>query len=506
MEPIRIGKHVIGGDNPCFIIAEISANHNQDFGHAIRLIKLAKESGADAVKFQTYTPDTITLNCNNEHFKIKEGPWKGQTLYELYKQAYTPWEWFPKLKAYADSIGITFFSTAFDTTAVDLLKSIDVPAYKIASFEIVDIRLLRRAAATKKPIILSTGLASHEDVRLAVETIRGQGNDQIVLLKCNSNYPAIADELNIRQIETLRKEFETLVGFSDHSLEVSADIMAVALGVCVIEKHVTANRSVGGPDSVFSLEPKELKALVEAVRSAERSLGNGAFVLSAGERASLQFRRSLFVIKTMPTGARILNGNLRSIRPGIGLKPRHLDALVGKKVNRRMDAGEPIRWKDIDQAAVRLRGAKISDAHTLYSWILDPDSRRFALDTRSFSFAEHCDWLRKRLADPQCRLWIAEYDSEPIGMVRFDGNNKNAAVSVNIDPAWRGQGLGKRLLHLAIRKAEKQRFAKILLAYVHAENGASLKIFKDCGFLESKSDKSGYSLLTRSVTQNRARP
>jgi len=348
MEPIKIGKHFVGGDNPCFIIAEISANHNQDFNQAIRLIKLAKESGADAVKFQTYTPDTLTLNCNNDNFQIKDGPWKGQTLYELYKQAFTPWEWFPKLKDYADSIDITFFSTPFDNSAVDLLESINVPAYKIASFELVDIPLIEYVAAKGKPIILSTGMASLSEIELAVNTIRAKGNNQIVLLKCTSSYPALPEEMNLASIRILRDGFNVFVGLSDHSLENETSVVAIALGTSIIEKHFIEKLEDGGPDAHFSLDMIQFSKLVKSIRLAEKTIGINDFIGIADKKENKIFRRSLFVVKDIKKGEYFTESNIRSIRPSFGIAPKYYKDILNKKSLFDIATGTPLSWNMID--------------------------------------------------------------------------------------------------------------------------------------------------------------
>lgn len=349
MEPIRIGKHLIGGDNPCFIIAEISANHNQDFDQAIRLIKLAKEAGADTVKFQTYTPDTMTLNCNNDYFQIKDGPWKGQTLYELYKQAYTPWEWFPKLKEYADSIGITFFSTPFDKTAVDLLESIDVPAYKIASFELVDIPLIQYVASKGKPVMLSTGMGTLSEIELAVNTVRAERNSQIILLKCTSEYPAEPRDMNLLTIPFLAQKFECFCGLSDHSLYNEISIAAVCLDAHVIEKHFIDDKLRKGPDAAFSISPKEFKDLVRSIRVVEDARGKALLPSPGDENGNQVFRRSLFVTRDIKKGEYFTELNVRSIRPNFGIEPKYYRQIINKKALSDIKAGTPLKWTMVEK-------------------------------------------------------------------------------------------------------------------------------------------------------------
>ena len=274
IKEIAINNRRIGPGQPCYIIAEVSANHNQEFSKAKKLVMLAKQAGADAAKLQTYTADTITLNCDNKYFQIKDGPWKGQTLYELYQQAYTPWEWQEQLKKYADEIGITLFSSPFDKTAVDFLEQINVPAYKIASFELLDIPLVKYIASKGKPVIISTGMATLGEIDEAVQAIRNAGGKQISLLKCTSAYPAPPEESNLLTISHMAQAFDVPVGLSDHTLGIAVSVTAVALGASIIEKHFTLSRDIPSPDSTFSLEPNEFKEMVDAIRTAEKAIGN----------------------------------------------------------------------------------------------------------------------------------------------------------------------------------------------------------------------------------------
>jgi pseudaminic acid synthase len=340
---IFIGTNKIGENNPVFIIAELSANHNQDFEIAKKTITAIKETGADAIKFQTYTADTITLDCKNDHFKIKSGTiWDGRFLHELYKQAYTPWEWQPELKAYAESIGLVCFSSPFDKTAVDFLEKIAVPAYKIASFEITDIPLIEYTAAKNKPIIISTGIADIEDIRLAIKTCQNVGNEQIILLKCTSAYPAQYDEMNLLTIPDMANKFNTIVGLSDHSLGSEIAIAAVSCGAKIIEKHFILDRKIGGPDASFSMEPKEFKKMVSAIRNVEKALGKPTYALSNKMQEARSFSRSLFAVKDIKKGEVITEENIKSIRPGNGLHPKHLKELIGKVAKTEILRGTPI--------------------------------------------------------------------------------------------------------------------------------------------------------------------
>lgn len=331
-----------------FIIAEVSANHGQDFGRAVAMVKKAKECGADAVKFQAYTPDTLTIESDNEYFRIDHPEWGGQALYELYKKAYTPWKWFKKLKKVADDLGILFFVTAFDKTAVDLLEEIDVPIHKIASFELVDLPLVEYVAKTKKPLIMSTGMASIPEIEEAVDTAKKAGAKDIILLKCGSNYPARPEDMNLKTIPHMKETFNCPIGLSDHSLGIELSIAAVALGAAVIEKHFTLSRKIKTPDSFFSIEPQELKELVENIRIVEEALGEVHYGLTKGEKKSKVFRRSLFVVKDINKGEIFTEENLKSIRPANGLSPKHIRTILGRVAKKTIKKGTPLSWELIE--------------------------------------------------------------------------------------------------------------------------------------------------------------
>ncbi len=334
----------IGGEASIFIVAELSANHNQDFEQAVKIIHAAKEAGADAVKLQTYTPDTITIDCDNDYFRIKGTIWEGRNLYELYGEAYTPWEWQPKLKKIANDLGMDLFSTPFDHTAVDFLERMDVPVYKVASFELVDIPLLRKIAQTGKPIIMSTGMATLAEIDEAVRTIRDAGGNHLALLKCTSAYPAPSDEMNLRTIPHLAEAFGVTAGLSDHTLGIAVPVAAVALGASIIEKHFTLSRNIPGTDSAFSLEPHEFKEMVDAIRTVEKAIGRVSYEVTEKEKASRVFRRSLFVVKDVKTGQEFTEENVRSIRPGFGLNTRYFDKIIGKYASKDIKRGTPITW------------------------------------------------------------------------------------------------------------------------------------------------------------------
>ncbi|RJO61832.1 pseudaminic acid synthase [candidate division WS5 bacterium] len=338
-----IGNRKIGKDHPVYIIAEMSANHNQNFDQAVKLIHSAKEAGVDAVKLQTYTSDTITIDCDNEYFCIgKDTLWEGQNIYELYKETYTPWDWQPRLKSIANDIGMDLFSTPFDKTAVDFLEKMDVPAYKIASAELIDIPLISYIAKTGKPIIMSTGMATLSEIDEAVRTIQNGGGNQIALLKCTSAYPAMPEEMNLRTIPHMAEAFGLPVGLSDHTLGIAVPVAATALGACIVEKHFTLSRSIPGPDSAFSLEPHEFKAMVDAIRISEKALGKVRYEVTEKETASRAFRRSIFAVKNIKAGDLFSNDNIRSIRPGHGLHTRYFNVLIGRISKRDIQKGTPI--------------------------------------------------------------------------------------------------------------------------------------------------------------------
>lgn len=333
----------------CFVIAEVSANHGQNFNRAVMLIKTAKKCGADAVKFQTYTPDTLTIDSRNKYFKIQHPEWGGQTLYQLYKKAYTPWSWFKKLKKVADSEGIVFFSTAFDKTAVDFLEELKVPIHKIASFELVDLPLIEYMAKTKKPLMMSTGMATLGEIREAVDTAKKAGAKDIMLLKCVSSYPAKHEEMNLKTIPHMQKLFKCPIGLSDHTLGTGVSIAAVSLGAVIIEKHFTLSRKTETPDSFFSIEPHELRTLVDNIRIVEKSLGNIHYGLTPEEKKNRIFRRSLFVVKDIRKGKVFTVENLRSIRPADGLPPKYIKSILGKKSRRDIKSGTPLKWNLLAQ-------------------------------------------------------------------------------------------------------------------------------------------------------------
>lgn len=345
---ITIAGRPIGPGCPTYVIAEMSANHGQDFAQALRIMEAAKAAGADAIKLQTYTADTMTIDSKKDVFRIKGTVWEGRNLHDLYREAMTPWEWQPKLLAAATAMGLHCFSTPFDESAVDFLQEIGVPAYKVASFEVVDLPLLRKIGATGKPVIMSTGMATLAEIDEAVSTLRHVGCEGLALLKCTSAYPAPVSAMNLRTIPHLAEAFGVVAGLSDHSLGYATPVAAVALGAGIIEKHLTLSRQTPGPDSGFSLEPAEFKAMVEAVRETEQALGEISYVLTEEEEVSRVFRRSLFVVKDVRAGERFTPQNVRSIRPGHGLHPRYRELVIGRRATRDIEMGTPLSWDFID--------------------------------------------------------------------------------------------------------------------------------------------------------------
>jgi len=331
-----------------FIIAELSANHNGSLENALKTIRAAKRAGADAIKLQTYTPDTITIDCEKDDFKIKGTIWDGKKLYDLYKEAYTPWEWHETLFATAREEGLICFSSPFDKTAVDLLENLGTPAYKIASFEITDIPLIGYVASKGKPVIISTGIASLDDIELAVETCRKAGNDQIILLKCTSSYPAPIEDANLAMIPDLAQRFDVIAGLSDHTLGITVPVAATVLGARVIEKHFIINRSIGGPDASFSLDEQEFTAMIKAVREAEKAIGKVDYTLTEKIKKSREFSRSLYVVKDIKAGEILTEENIRSIRPGYGLHPKYYKEILGKRAKMYMERGTALYWEGID--------------------------------------------------------------------------------------------------------------------------------------------------------------
>ena len=344
-DSIRIDKRNIGDNYPPYIIAEMSANHNGNIEDAFKIIEKAKIAGANAIKIQTYKADTITIDSKLPDFQIKDGLWEGKTLFELYDWAHTPWEWHKDLFTYAKKVGITIFSSPFDSTAIDLLEDLNSPAYKIASFEIVDLALIRYAASTKKPMIISTGMADEMEIKEAIAAAYDGGCEQLAILHCVSGYPAPANDYNLKTILDMKKRFNVVTGISDHTLSNVTALASIAMGASIIEKHFTLDRSRGGPDDSFSLEEKDLIELCKSSKVAWDSLGKIDYSRKKSEKTNLKFRRSLYFVKDMKQGDTITYDSVRSIRPGFGIPPKHLEDIIGKKINRNIALGTPVKFE-----------------------------------------------------------------------------------------------------------------------------------------------------------------
>jgi N-acetylneuraminate synthase len=348
MTGITIRGRRIGPGEPVYVIAEMSANHHQQYERAERLVHAAHEAGADAIKLQTYTPDTMTIDSDAAPFRIGPGTiWAGRSLHDLYREAHMPWEWHEPLMELARQIGITMFSTPFDETAVDLLQRLDAPAYKIASFEVTHLPLIRHVARTGRPMIISTGMATREEIDEAVATARDAGCHEMAVLRCNSAYPAPAEEMHLRTIPDMATRYDVPVGLSDHTLGIAAAVSAVSLGACIVEKHFTLSRDEPGPDSAFSLEPDELRQMIVAVREAQAALGEVRYGPSSKEKPSTAFRRSLFVVRPVTAGEAFTDQNVRIIRPGVGLHPRHLEDVLGHPATCDLAPGTPLQWEHV---------------------------------------------------------------------------------------------------------------------------------------------------------------
>lgn len=342
---IQLGKRTISAASPTFIVAEISANHNQNYDRAVEIIHAAAEAGADAVKLQTYTADTLTIDCHDDCFMNKGGLWDGISEYDLYKQAYTPWEWQPKLIEEAHKLDMECFSSPFDFTAVDFLEELNVPAYKIASYEINDIPLIRKVAKLHKPVIFATGIAYPEDIERAFAVCKEEGNEDVILLKCVSAYPTPYEEVNLNVIPTLAKTYDCLTGISDHTLGTIVSAGAVPLGAKMVEKHLTLRRADGGPDSGFSMEPQEFKQMVDEIRILDKALGSSEYVLTEKQKQEHRGSRSLFVVKDIAAGEILTPENIRSIRPGIGLHTMYYEEVLGKRAKHFLKKGTPLAWE-----------------------------------------------------------------------------------------------------------------------------------------------------------------
>jgi N-acetylneuraminate synthase len=486
---ISIAGRLIGEGRPVYVIAEISANHNQSFEQAVRLIEAAKEAGADAVKLQTYTPDTMTLRSDREYFRIGGGTlWDGKTLYDLYGEAYTPWEWHPELKEIANRLSVDLFSTPFDSTAVDFLESIGTPAHKIASFEIVDIPLIQRVAGTGKPMIISTGMASLEEIDEAVTAARNAGAHEIALLKCTSAYPAPPAEMHLRTIADLCKRFGVPVGLSDHTIGIAVPVAAVAAGASIVEKHITLSRAVPGPDSAFSLEPQEFKEMVSAIRTAEQALGTVHYGVSGQEARSRVFRRSLFVTQDLRAGEAFGPHNVRAIRPAHGLHPRHLETVLGRRAARDIPAGTPLAWDMLGR--VYLRPLDEGDTDTVVRWRNSPSIYREFFAERPPSREEHELFMAHLRAKGDRQEFIivladGEVPVGQIGLSHIDRTRGEAEYGILIgEPEFCGKGIAREASELILRHAFKDLGLRHVVLNLFKDNLRAYQLYLRLGFAE----------------------
>ena len=369
---IRIGDRLVGEGCPVYMIAEMSANHAGSLERAKEIIHAAKESGADCIKIQTYTPDTLTIDCSNRYFQVANGTWEGENLYSLYGKAYTPWEWQGALKEEADKVGIDFLSTPFDRTSVDFLEELGLGFYKIASFEMVDLPLIEYVASKGKPIIMSTGMGTLEEIREAVETVYATGNRQLALLRCASAYPADPADMHLATIQDMRRRFGIPVGLSDHSLGSLSSVTAVALGATIIEKHFCISREIDNPDASFSMTPSEYRTLVDEVRAAEKAIDGPSYGITAKEESSMVFRRSIFCVKDIPAGESLTEENIRVIRPGYGIKPKYYKDVLGLRTDRELKRGTPISFDMLEKGAV-LFLTNNDNTEELYRWLKEKE-------------------------------------------------------------------------------------------------------------------------------------
>jgi pseudaminic acid synthase len=478
------GRHV-GVDSPVLIVAELSANHGGKLDVALRTIEAAAKAGVDAIKLQTYTPDTLTLRSSAAPFVVRtNNEWAGRTLHDLYAEAMTPWQWHADLFACAKANGLLLFSTPFDPTATELLESLNAPAHKIASFELVDLPLVEHVARRGKPLLISTGMASLGEIEAAVRVCRAAGNERIALLRCVSNYPADPDDLHLESLRVLA-DLAPVIGLSDHTRSAYAAVAAVALGAKVVEKHFILDRSVGGPDAFFSLEPTELEELVRAIRATEGAVRAPRFGPSARETPSLNFRRSLFVSSDVRAGDTLTANHVRSVRPAGGLHPRHLPEVLGHVATKDLLAGSPLDWTIVGEPArnrVCLRPAVPGDEARLLEWRNDVHTSEMSLQRATVTASEHALWFASALASPDRKLFIAEYENRAVGQLRLDRRAHGAwEVSLTIAPESRGRGLGADTIRAAFTHAIAAG-AAVLIATIRAENPASVVAFERAGF------------------------
>ena len=381
MDRIKVGKHSIGEGCPAYLIAEMSANHAGSLERAKEIVHAAKESGANCIKIQTYTPDTLTIDCSNRYFQVGNGTWEGENLYKLYGKGYTPWEWQADLKAEAEKVGIDFLSTPFDRTSVDFLEELGLQFYKIASFEMIDLPPVEDVASKGKPVIMSTGRGTLEAIREAVEAVRKTGNGQLALLRCSSAYPADPAQMHLSTIQDMKKRFGLPVGLSDHSLGSMSAVAAVALGAKIVEKHFCISREIENPDASFSMTPQEYKAMVRDIRTVEEAIGEPAYGVSPQEESSMVFRRSIFAVRDIAAGERLTPDNVRIIRPGYGLKPKYYRDIIGMRTDRALERGTPLSFDALEKGAI-LFVTNNGNTEDLYRWLSEREPKVYRIENK----------------------------------------------------------------------------------------------------------------------------
>ena len=483
MKTIRIKDRMIGNGYPAYIIAEMSGNHAGSIERAKEIIRAAKESGADCIKIQTYTPDTITIDCDNEYFQIEQGTWNGENLYQLYGKAYTPWEWQKELKEEADRIGIDFFSTPFDKTSVDFLEEIGMEFYKIASIELVDLPLIKYVAEKGKPIILSTGMSSLAEIQEAADTIKSTGNEQFAFLRCASAYPAISDEMNLATMVDMGRRFDVPVGLSDHSMGGLAAVTAVAMGASIIEKHFCLSREIENPDSTFSMEPHEFAQMVKDIRQAEKAMGTVKYGVTEQEKSNHIFRKSIFVTKDVKAGETFSEENIRVIRPGFGLHPREFENVLGKVALQDISRGMPLK-ASVVKNYLELHPATAQECELVFGWANDAETRKWSFTKESIPWEVHQKWYKECLERQDRELLICYKMGVPVGQIRLDISEEEAVLSYSIAKEYRNRGYGAELLRVAeewVRFMKPQ--VKCLIADTKTENQASGNILSENGYL-----------------------
>lgn len=483
MSTFKIKNRIIGEGYPAYIIAEMSANHAGSIERAKEIIRAAKEAGADCIKIQTYTPDTLTIDCDNEYFQIKKGAWNGETLYELYGKAYTPWEWTAELKAEADKVGIDFFSTPFDKSAVDFLEEIGLEFYKIASFELVDLPLIKNVAKCGKPIILSTGMSDYAEIKEAVDTIHSTGNTQVALLRCASAYPAISDEMNLATMLDMKEKFQVPVGLSDHSMGSLAAVTAVAMGASVIEKHFCVSREIDNPDSFFSMEPGEFAEMVRDIRQAEKAKGIVSYGATEQEAANRMFRKSVFVTADINAGEVFTEQNVRVIRPGFGLHPREYENVLGKEALENISYGTPLKAKWVKEY-LHFRPVNNEDCNLIYEWANEAETRKQSFSDEKISWETHKAWFEDCLTREDRHLFICYHQDDAIGQFRVDKiNDGEVKISYSISKEYRNRGYGAEMIREGTNLIrEIMPSAEAIYADVKKENSYSKKVLLENDF------------------------